>query len=74
MSLPPIHARPHIIEAVERLRAVFTEIPGTVLSLGEASRLSGFEPDRCEPILDAFVNTGFLVRGGDGRFRRQTEV
>jgi hypothetical protein len=53
---------------------VFTEIPGTVLSLGEASRLSGFEPDRCEPILDALMNTGFLVRGGDGRFRRQTEV
>jgi hypothetical protein len=45
MSPPAVQAPPRTIEAVERLRAVFTEIPGTVLSLGEASRLSGFEPD-----------------------------
>jgi hypothetical protein len=32
---------PLITEAIERLKAVFAEVPGTQLSLAEASRLSG---------------------------------
>jgi DNA-binding response OmpR family regulator len=59
-----------VAEAIERLKAVFTEVPGTTLSLSEAARLSGLEPARCEPILQALVGIGFLARGRDGRFRR----
>jgi hypothetical protein len=69
-----VHAPLPITEAIERLKGVFLEVPGTQLSLAEAVLLSGLEPARCEPILDALVGTGFLMCGRDGRFRRQTEV
>ena len=62
MSTPP-----QVTEAVERLKGVFIEVPGTLLSLAEAARLSGLEPERCEPILDALVGTGFLTRGRDAK-------
>lgn len=65
-----MHAALPINQAVERLKAVFLEVPGTQLSLGEASRLSGLEPGLCEPVLDALVAARFLTRGRDGRFRR----
>lgn len=68
-----MHAPLSITEAVERLKGVFLEVPGTQLSLAEAVRLSGLEPASCEPILDALVGTGFLMRGRDGRFRRPSE-
>jgi DNA-binding IclR family transcriptional regulator len=61
------------VEAVERLKGVFLEVPGTQLTAAEASRLSGLEIARCEPILDALVSAGFLTRGRDGRFRRPSE-
>jgi DNA-binding IclR family transcriptional regulator len=68
-----MHAPLPITEAVQRLKAMFLEVPGTQLSLGEASRLSGLEAARCEPVLDALVGAGFLTRGRDGRFRRPSE-
>jgi DNA-binding IclR family transcriptional regulator len=61
---------PLITDAIERLKAAFAEVPGTRLSVFEAARLSGLEPARCEPILQALVGIGFLARGRDGRFRR----
>jgi DNA-binding IclR family transcriptional regulator len=64
-----MHAPLPIVEAIERLKGVFLDVPGTQLSLGEAARLSGIEPARCEPLLDALIGTGFLMRGRDGRFR-----
>jgi len=68
-----MHAPLPIVEAIERLKGVFLDLPGTQLSLGEASRLSGIEPARCEPLLDALIGTGFLMRGRDGRFRRPSD-
>ena len=62
-----------IADAVERLKNVFSEIPGTQLSLAEVSRLSGLEPERCQPLLDALISAGFLSRGRDGRFRRPAD-
>jgi hypothetical protein len=35
---------PPITEAIERLKAVFAQVPGTKLSVLEAARLSGLEP------------------------------
>ena len=63
-----------ITEAIERLKNVFGGAPGTQLSLTEASRLSGLELTRCEPVFDALVAAGFLIRGRDGRFRRQSTI
>ena len=68
-----MHAPLPITEAIERLKGIFLEVPGTELSLAEAVRLSGLEPARCEPILDALVGTGFLMCGRDGRFRRPSD-
>ena len=68
-----MHAPLTITEAIERLKGIFLEVPGTQLSLAEAVRLSGLEPARCEPILDALVGTGFLICGREGRFRRPSE-
>ena len=39
---------------------MFLEVPGTQLSLGEASRLSGLEAARCEPILDALPSASLV--------------
>jgi hypothetical protein len=36
---------PQIGEAIERLKAVFAEVPGTKLSVFEAARLSGLDPE-----------------------------
>jgi hypothetical protein len=44
---PPIR----LAEALHRVKGVFLEVPGTQLSLVEASRLSGLEPDMCESVL-----------------------
>jgi hypothetical protein len=57
-------------QAIERIKGVFMDVPGTQLSLGEVARMSGLEPARCEPILDALVGTGFLIRGRNNRFRQ----
>lgn len=66
-------AAPQIAEAVQRLKAMFIEVPGTPLTIVEVSRLSGLEALMCEAILDALVATRFLTRGEDGRFRRLSE-
>jgi hypothetical protein len=38
----------HVSEAVERLKGVFLEIPGTRLSVGDASRLAGLDDLLCQ--------------------------
>lgn len=64
-------AAPHVVEAVSRLKAVFLEIPGTRLTLTDASRLSGLERPLCELVLLALEDAGFLKRGPDGLYRRR---
>ncbi len=53
---------------VNRLKGTFTEIPGTKLTAGEAARLCGLEPPRCEVILGVLEASGFLVARPDGSF------
>lgn len=60
-----------VIEAVQRLNSVFLEIPGTRLTLGDASRLSGLDRPICEFGLAALEEAGFLRLGRDGRYRRR---
>jgi hypothetical protein len=52
---------PLITVAIERLKNIFAEAPRTGLSPFDVARLSGLELTRCEPILDAFVGSGFLT-------------
>jgi hypothetical protein len=37
-------------------------MPDARLNVSKASRLSGVDPSRCEPLLDVLVTDGFLTR------------
>ena len=67
-----MHPTPRLTEALNRLKSVFLEIPGTQLSLADASRLSGLERDTCRIILEALEDTRFLARGRNGLFVRRS--
>jgi len=64
--------RPLITEAVERLKGVFLEIPGTQLTLADASKLSGLDHPVCQVVLETLEDARFLTRGRDGRYQRRT--
>jgi hypothetical protein len=49
-------------DAVQRLQGVFLEIPGTQLTLGDASGLTGLESDVCRVNLDALEDARFVRR------------
>jgi hypothetical protein len=61
-----------IADAVQRLKGVFLEVPGTQLSVVQASELSGLEPSVCESVLSALEDARFLKRGRDGRYLHWT--
>jgi DNA-binding IclR family transcriptional regulator len=65
-----MEAAPHLSEAVQRLKGLFLEIPGTRLSLADASRLSGLDRSTCDIVLVALEGERFLKRGHDGRYQR----
>ena len=67
-----MHPTPRVTEGLDRLKNVFLEIPGTQLSLADASRLSGLERDTCRVILEALEEARFLARGRNGLFVRRT--
>jgi DNA-binding IclR family transcriptional regulator len=62
---------PRVEEAVQKLKDVFLEIPGTQLSLVDASRLSGLERNTCRMILEALEDVRFLRRAPNGLFMRR---
>ena len=64
-------AQPSVTEAVQRLKAVFAEMPGTQLSLADASRLSGLERTVCRFVLEALEDARFVTRGRNGLFVRR---
>jgi len=55
---------------VRRITAEFTEMPGLVLSVKQASRLLGLDEAACERILSALEEDGLLRRRG-GSFARR---
>jgi hypothetical protein len=64
-------ATPRVIDGLERLRGIFLEVPGTKLSMADATRLSGLERPMCRMVLEALEESHFLKRGRDGVFTRQ---
>ena len=64
--------QPSVAEALERLKAVFVEIPGTQLSLADASRLSGLERTTCRFVLEALEDARFVSRARNGLFVRRS--
>jgi len=55
-------------EALVTLKAVFLEVPGAVLSVEHASRLSGLDVHTCLALLLALERARFLWRSHSGGF------
>ncbi len=51
-----------------RVEGHFFEMPTLRLTLAQARRLWGLDQERCERVLRALVDAGFLARGHDGAF------
>jgi hypothetical protein len=67
-----MEANPRLADAVQRLKGIFLEMPGTQLSMADATRLSGLERPMCRIILEALEDARFLKRLPDGMFMRRT--
>ena len=64
-------ATPRVVDAVQRLKGVFLEIPTTQMSLVDASRLAGLERNTTRLILEALEDARFLRRSSNGLFMRR---
>jgi hypothetical protein len=51
-----------------RVRGEYREMPGLRLTLPQAQRLFGLDPDACALVFDTLTRENFLSRGRDGRF------
>jgi DNA-binding IclR family transcriptional regulator len=65
-----MEAVPRVTEAVQRLKGVFLEVPGTRLTLADATRLSGLDRPTCHQILMALEDARLVKRGRDGIYER----
>jgi hypothetical protein len=45
---------------VERVRGEFMEMPGLQLTMPQAARLWGMEPEACQAVINALVESAFL--------------
>jgi DNA-binding MarR family transcriptional regulator len=72
MALPHGERRDHIRREaiVRRIAAEFHEMPGLILSVGQASRLLGLDKAACARILDALERDGLLRRRSGGSYGR----
>jgi hypothetical protein len=59
---------------IHRIWDEFDEMPGTSLTLPQASKLFGVPLEVCDRILVSLVKDGRLHRTKDGRFRLQSFV
>ena len=57
-----------IDRGLQRVRAVFLEIPGVQLSVGEIARLTELETHLCRILLSALEDLGFLRRTADNAY------
>lgn len=60
-----------ISEAVARLKVAFLEMPGTKLTVADASRLCGLDRETCGLVLAALEDAGFVTRSRFGLFVRR---
>jgi hypothetical protein len=60
----------HIDRAADLIRTEYVEMPGLQLTFWQAQRLWNLTEDLCDGALAVLVESGFLVRTRDGRYRR----
>ena len=58
--------------ALARLKCTFLEMPGTRLTLNDAARLTGLEPETCRQVLGALEDVRFLRQRSGGVFVQRT--
>jgi hypothetical protein len=64
-----------VVVAIERLRGMFRDVPGTRLSVADAARLSGFTRSTSRYVLETLADSMSLKRGRNGTFTyRQTDT
>ena len=69
-----MEAVPRVTDAVQRLKGVFLEVPGTRLTLADATRLSGLDRPLCHLVLMALEDARFVKRGRDGVYERGRNI
>jgi hypothetical protein len=52
------------LELCAQVQAEFHDMPGLTLTLPQASRLFSIEPARCQRVLGALVQAGYLATDG----------
>lgn len=58
---------------LQRVRAEFLEMPGLHVTCQQAQRLWGLDHETCARLLGTLVDSRFLSRQSDGRYRRLTD-
>ena len=61
---------PQIQKAIALMEAEYREMPGLVLTLGEAERLLGLDQATCERAVDVLTQRRFLKRTPAGAYLR----
>jgi hypothetical protein len=56
----------HARTLVDRVRGEFNEMPGLQLTIPQAARLLGIEPDACRDVIDTLVASSFLRKTSSG--------
>jgi hypothetical protein len=62
------------MDAIRRVKGEFIEMPGLRLTTKQAQRLWGLDPEACDALLDALVDSKFLFRTRDGAFVRSDSI
>ena len=60
----------HARALVDRVRGEFNEMPGLQLTIPQAARLLGIEPEACRSVIDQLVDSEFLRRTPAGTIVR----
>ena len=60
----------HARALVDRVRGEFNEMPGLQLTIPQAARLLGIEPDACRSVIDQLVDSKVLRRTPAGTIVR----
>jgi DNA-binding IclR family transcriptional regulator len=58
------------LDALQRARAEFIEMPGLQLTLAQAARLWDLDRESCHTLLSTLVDAGFLVKTRNASFAR----
>jgi len=60
----------HARALVDRVRGEFNEMPGLQLTIPQAARLLGIEPEACRSVIDQLVDSNVLRRTPAGTIVR----